>query len=115
MSGCGGEAIMATQIRKLAFENLLPHASMSKDSDLDGVADGFRKATDATAITEWFFDDAEKAQVINALSSTAPAGSFSNPGVENEEFIPVTPNQIYTASCEVRGEGYLGNGNGPAL
>ncbi|PRX39525.1 tail protein [Planifilum fimeticola] len=104
---------MTTTTKKLGFENLLAYSSMSRDTDGDGLADGFIRATDATAVAEWFFDEGEKAQVINVLSSNA--SQFSSPGVESSEYIPVVPNQSYTASCEVKGEGQIDTNNGPRI
>lgn len=105
---------MATITKRLSFENLLPYASMGKDTDGDGVVDGWTKVTDANASASWLFDDTEKAQVINVTAATGTAV----PAVETTDFISVVADTQYTFSAYIKAEGNLvagASGTGPQI
>ena len=103
---------MATITKKLGFENLLPNASMSKDSNNDGVVDGWVKKTDTNATASWLFDTTEQCQAINVTTATG----LAFPGLEISSFIPVSPNVEYTFSVYLKAEGVLVAGStGPRL
>jgi len=110
----GGVTINSTLItKKLLFENLLPYASLGKDTNEDGVVDGWTPIISPNVSTAFFFDKADGAQGINV--GTATAQGF--PGVRSD-FIPVTAGAQYTLSCEMKGEGNLTPGpagTGPRL
>lgn len=94
---------MATITKKLGFENLLQYASLGKDSDGDGVVDGWRAFGSASATTSWLFDEEEKAQMINIVDTA----DRSDVAIESEQYIPVTEGLEYTFSAYMRMKGEL--------
>lgn len=84
---------------------------MGRDSNYDGLADGYIKSYSNVG-EEWFFVETEKCQVITVPGNYLE--SFVSPGVEDEEFIPCSPNTQYTASAYVKGENTYGS-NGPRV
>src|SRR4051794_36220052 len=106
---------MATITKKIGFENLLSNPSMNKDSNGDGVVDGWIKGVDPNATAEWFFDSTEQAQMINVISVSA-GPSF--PSLEVSGFIPINANTQYTFSAYLKAEGNISSGSsgtGPRL
>ena len=105
---------MATTVtKKWGFENLLAYPSLNKDSDFDGVADGWTKITSPNTDVEFVFDSVNGAQAIVVYSATGQGF----PGVHSE-MIPVSPGSDYTLSAEMKGEGSLipgSSGTGPML
>ncbi|SFT04057.1 phage tail domain-containing protein [Marininema halotolerans] len=80
----------------LGFENLLSYTSMDKDTNGDGVVDGWVAIPDAKAETEYLLDDS--AQIINILSTS----DIVIPAIESTEFIPVLEKQSYTLSVYLK-------------
>lgn len=108
---------MATITKKLGFENLLQYASLGKDSDGDGVVDGWRAFGSASATTSWIFDADESAQMIN-VSNTADRSSVAieyEPHIPSEGYIPVTEGEPYTLSAYMKVNGELPTGSGGQL
>jgi len=104
---------VATITKKLAFENLLPYSSLGKDSDGDGVVDGWYTVTSPNVDEAFFFDAEDGAQGVNVISATGQGF----PGLRSDR-TPVTAGADYTLSAEMKGEGNLSsgsNGTGPRL
>ncbi|MFO7296598.1 MAG: hypothetical protein C0P72_011340, partial [Clostridia bacterium] len=102
---------LATITKVMSFENLLKNASLGKDTDGDGVVDGWRTFGSASATTSWLFDEEEPAQMIN-ISETA---DIANAAIEYEEYIPVTEGIEYTFSAYTKITGELPEGSGAQL
>jgi len=106
---------MATIVKRINFENLLAYASLGKDSNGDGIVDGWTAINDPNVDENFFFDVIDLAQGITV--SSASGQGFA--GIRSE-MIPVSPNADYTLSAETKGEGEetltLGvTGTGPQL
>lgn len=94
---------MATITKVMSFENLLQNASLGKDSNGDGVVDGWWVVPSDDAADSWIFDSKEPAQIINISYTVGAAES----GVESERFIPVMESREYTFSAYMKVEGDL--------
>src|SRR5690606_20209103 len=112
MKACAaGGDILATITKVMSFENLLKNASLGKDTNGDGVVDGWRTFGSASATTSWLFDEEEPAQMINI----SEAADIANAAIEYEEYIPVTEGIEYTFSAFTKITGELPEGSGAQL
>src|SRR5690606_25573426 len=90
-----------------------------KDSDGDGVVDGWRAFGSASATTSWIFDADESAQMIN-VSNTADRSSVAieyapHIPIPSEGYIPVTEGEPYTLSAYMKVNCELPTGSGGQL
>jgi hypothetical protein len=91
---------MATITKKLGFENLLSNPSLNKDTDINGVADGWTKNTSfPNATAEFLFDAVEGIQMVNVLSSTGV-----ETGVNEYQDVTVTAGTSYVLSVYAKSD-----------
>lgn len=83
------------------FENLIPDSALNRDSDGDGIVDGYVRAAYNYDSVEFLFDPVEGAQMIN---------HFGNPSEENRfdgllgDFFPIDPEKKYTLHGKLKVE-----------
>lgn len=96
----------------MGFENLVPVPSLNRDSDGDGVVDGYiRTRYGGADEIEFLFDPTGKAQIINHLGNPGDATGYE--GLMGVDFFPVVAGQQYTLSVETKSEGPIDSKNGP--
>lgn len=99
--------------KKMGFENLVPVPSLNRDSNGDGIVDGYTYLKYPGTEVEFLFDPTEKAQIINHLGNTGNEIGYD--GIQGDDFFPITVGQIYTLSAEIKGDGPFDGLNGPRV
>lgn len=93
----------------MGFENLVPYPSLDRDSNGDGVVDGYTPGF--VTMAEFLFDEDEKAQMINHFGNTGSGVNLSM--LDGIDYLPVISGQSYNLSGEIKGEGPFDAFNGP--
>lgn len=84
-----------SHVKKMGFENMINFPSLNRDSDGDGVVDGWTSGTSPGISAEFFFDS--EAQIINLTESTAANYAWIT------QSVPVVAGKYYTLSAYTMG------------